>query len=65
MNELNSILRERVKDLNLCLREKYDYLFGLSKKELRSFINSHVGEIKKMDKLDTSQLALYESEVEL
>lgn len=61
MNELNSILRERVKDLNLCLREKYDYLFGLSKKELRSFINSHVGEIKKMDKLDTSQLALYES----
>ncbi|MDR7869672.1 MAG: DNA double-strand break repair nuclease NurA [Tissierellaceae bacterium] len=62
MQNLNSILKDKVLDLNSILTEKYDNILKLSRDEFRVFINTHVGEIKKMSKLDNAQLSKYQSQ---
>lgn len=61
MNRVNDILKDKVVDLNRALTEKYEGILKLSRDEMRSFINTHVGKIKKMEKLDKSRLASYQS----
>ena len=61
MQELNTILKEKVIDLNFTLSQKYGDILKLGKKEIRELINTHVGQIKKMSKLDQRQLSIYES----
>ncbi len=59
MQELNSVLKEKVLDLNSVLSEKYGSILNLARDELRAFINKHVGQIKKLSKLDKAQLSAY------
>lgn len=61
MDRLNNMLKDKVVDLNKILIEKYGAIFEMNRDQLRGFINDHVGEIKKMDKLDKVQLSIYES----
>lgn len=61
MHKLNDILKDKVVGLNTILTEKYSTILKLNRDEIRSFINTHVGEIKKMDKLGHDQLCIYES----
>ena len=61
MYNINDKLMEKVEDLNQALRVKYRDIFELDKGQLRDFINKHIGQIKKMDKLDRAQLSLYQS----
>lgn len=61
MQELNSILKDKLIDLNSGLSQKYDGILKLNRDETRSFINNHVGQIKCMSKLDQDQLSIYES----
>lgn len=61
MQKLDNLLKEKVLDLNSTLSKKYDAILKMSRNEIRTFINSHVGKIKKMSKLDKFQLNLYQS----
>ena len=61
MHKLNDMLKEKVVGLNTILTEKYDGILKLNRGEIRSFINTHVGEIKKMGKLGHDQLCIFES----
>lgn len=61
MDSLNSKLKDKVVDLNKLLTEKYGPIFQMNREEIRTFINSHVGEIKRMEKLDKGQLSHYQS----
>lgn len=61
MQSLDNMLKGKVVELNSTLTEKYSQILKLSRKERRTFVDSHVGQIKKMSKLDKSQLSLFES----
>lgn len=61
MYSLSNQLKSKVTNLNDLLKEKYESILDLNREDLRKFINTHIGEIKKMDKLDNGHLALYES----
>lgn len=61
MDTLNNKLKDKVVDLNKILTEKYGPIFEMNRDQIREFINSHVGEIKGMDKLGPEQLSIYES----
>lgn len=61
MDSLNSKLKEKVIDLNKILAEKYGPIFDMNRAEIRNFINTHVGSIKKMEKLTQNQLSIYQS----
>ena len=61
MDTLNKKLKEKVVDLSALLTEKYSTILDMDRQETRSFINTRVGRIIKMDKLTQEQLSLYES----
>ena len=61
MYSLNDQLKEKVTNLSHLIKEKYQDILGLDRKELRSFIHNHIGEIKRLEKLDSKHLALYET----
>ena len=61
MDQLNNKLKEKLVDLNTILTEKYGTILQMNRQETRSFINTNVGQIKKMEKLDRDALSIYES----
>lgn len=61
MYSLNNQLKDKVTGLNNLLKEKYETVLGLDKREIRDFINSHIGEIKPLEKLSQAHLAIYET----
>lgn len=61
MYNLNDELRKKISSLNNILEAKYENIFGMGRQRIREFISLFVGEIKQMDKLNTSCLKSYEA----
>lgn len=61
MFDINDGLKDKVKNLNTVLNEKYKDVLSLNKSDLRNFITQNVGQIKTMKKLDKSLLMEYEN----
>lgn len=60
MFDINDGLKDKVKNLNTVLNEKYKDVLSLNKRDLRDFITQNVGQIKTMKKLDKNLLMDYE-----
>ncbi|MEW8973840.1 MAG: DNA double-strand break repair nuclease NurA [Tissierellaceae bacterium] len=61
MYSLSDELKEKVTGLSDLIKEKYHGILGLSNGEVRTFIQNHIGEIRKLEKLENRHLALYEA----
>lgn len=57
---LSDKLKSKVTDLNQLIKEKYTEVLSIEKKDLRDFIQNHIGQIKKLEKLDMDSLNFYQ-----
>lgn len=58
---IDNELKEKISNLNKSIQESYGDILSLDKKKLRDFIQKNIGSIITMEKLENSQLALYEA----
>ncbi|MCK9444047.1 MAG: DNA double-strand break repair nuclease NurA [Tissierellaceae bacterium] len=58
---IHSDLKEKIKDLNQMLQDKYRGIFSKDREFLRDFIRQYIGQIETMKRLDNRHLALYEA----
>lgn len=54
-------LKEKIGKLNNSIRDDYNEAFSIDKSSLRSFIESDIGKINKMEKLENKHLAICET----
>ncbi|MCK9443368.1 MAG: DNA double-strand break repair nuclease NurA [Tissierellaceae bacterium] len=54
-------LKEKIRELNQVLLDKYSQIFSKDREFLRDFIGKHIGPIDTMKKLDKKHLALYQA----
>ncbi|HFL3828412.1 TPA: DNA double-strand break repair nuclease NurA [Clostridioides difficile] len=59
MYNINEELKEKIKDLNKVLLDKYQTVLSFDKVFFRNFIEENVGPIKKLEKLTTEELTNY------
>lgn len=58
---IHNDLKEKITNLNKSIENGYKEILSIDKTKLRSFIEKEIGSIVTMEKLENSQLALYEA----
>jgi len=58
---LSDKLKSKVTDLNQLITEKYKEVLSIDRRDLRSFIETHIGQIKSLEKLDLVSLNGYQN----
>lgn len=61
MYKIHKDLKDKISNLNKLLANKYKAILSLDRDEMRSFIESNIGEIIKVEKLENKDLAIYET----
>ena len=59
LNELEG----QIKNINLNLKDKYDFVFKLNNEDFRNKINSEVGKIIKLKKFNKNEISKYKRTV--
>lgn len=56
MYNMHNKLKDKVSNLNIDLKARYDNLFDISRDELRGFISRDIGRVERLEKLGKSEL---------